>query len=363
MYFKTNISVTIAGKALQTVVSVKAKKDGHKIGAYCDIVCPLNARIQYSNPQEGVVYLNDIVTNQFKSGDPVSITAWYDGFNKVNVFSGYIYDFIEGMPLTIKCMDYSYFLNLGYFGNKRIFLKKKKSDKIVSDGTGVNYKSVTLKQLLQDLIAFVNESIKHYAPGAAAMTLMLPTMDLTLENLTFISMSPMAILEWLKKQVGFNITLFGSQLYVNIASNVVSAVTLSTARNVIRSGLQKQEAAFQRLRLKCWFINENGTKNSFEIGDESGTCIEQFFYKVKRQGDNYEQLAQQALLKHSQHKFNGDIETLLYPECDLFWVANYTDVRYPSKSGSYTIIGTEIDLSQHGFHRRHKLAFTLDLAS
>lgn len=346
------------------VVSVKSSNDGQKFGQVCDLVMPLNCYIQYNDQNNNKVFLNAQLTNFFKSGDPVVINAQYDGMPIVKVLDGFIYDFVEGMPLKILCMDYSYFFNLGIFGNDRVFSKKSKNSKITSQGQGVNYKTVVFKTLLQSLVSFVNNTIdnqneinKSSVPHVTLNT----NIDMTLTNLTFMNMSPAAILEWFKKTIGFNIGMFDNQLYVQLASNTLSNAVLSTGRNVIKSSLQRASATFQRLRLKCWFIREDGTRDSFDIGDESGEMKEVFFYKVKRDGQIYESLAQNALLRYSQHKFSGQIETFLYPEADLFWTADYTDLRYPDKNGRYVIIKTEIHLSERGFRRIHKLSFLVDV--
>lgn len=344
-----------------TVVSVKASNDSQKVGGYCDIIVPLNSYIQYKNPNNNQVYLTSIRSDKFPQGSPVTVVASYAGYPPVQVFSGYVYDFVLGTPLTIKCMDYIYFYNLGIFGEQRVTVKNKKGDKIKAQGQGVHYKSIQFKTLLQDLIDFVNDTIDTEAPGSPHTELILPVFDMELQNLTFINMSPAAILDWFKKELGLNITLYGSKLYVNLASNTTGSVTLNTGRNVLKSNLQTKLATFQRIRMKCWFIREDGTRDSIEVGDSSGQQMEHFFYKVKRSGNNYETLANAALLKAQQHRYSGELEILLYPNCDLFWKVPYTDVRYPEKNGTYVIIGMYFELGPEGFHRKLKLAYLDDL--
>ena len=365
MYFKALVSLTIRGIDMTDYfVSAKTDNDGQKIGQLCDLVMPLNCYIKYNDQNNNAVFLNATLTNFFKSGDPVHIEAWYEGMEKLVIFDGFIYDFVEGMPLHIKCMDYFYFFNLGIFGNERVFAKKTKNAKITSKGQGVHYGSVVFKNLLQSLVGFVNKTIDNYnkTNNASVLPVTLSTnVGLTLTNLTFMNMSPAAILEWFKKTVGFNITMFNNQLYVALASNTLNNVILSTGRNVIHSNLQRTSSTFQRLRLKCWFIRQDGTRDSFDIGDESGDVKECFFYKIKRDGDIYEKLANSALLKYSQHKFSGEVETFLYPKADLFDTVDYTDLRYPDKNGRYTIVKTSIRVSDKGFRRVHKLSFLVDI--
>lgn len=377
MYFDGNLNITINGNKLTTIVSVKISNDAQKVGSTCDIVVPLNSYIEYQDQNTLQTYLTAVRTDTFSSGDTIEITASYQGYPVLNVFKGYVYDMVLGIPLTIKCLDYVYFFNLGIFGEDRVAITNKSGTHIKKAGTGVHYSSIQFKDLLQQLIDFANETITDFNTGNPLTdnppcTLMLPTFDMTLQNLTFINMSPAAILEWFKKELGFNITYYGSQLYVNLASNTTGQITLNTGRNVIESKLQSTiklrtgktaNSAFERIRLKCWFIREDGTRDSIEVGDQNGIQEEKFFYKVVRNATNYETLANAALLKAQQHKYKGEIETLLYPVCDLFYVVDYTDLRYSEKNGVYVILAITTEFNDRGFHRKLKLAWLGDLTS
>jgi len=361
MYLNAHLNVTIAGKALLTVSAVSTSNDSQHIGGSCDLMVPLNCRISYQNTNNETLFLTEQPKNLFKSGDPIIIYANYDGYDPVLVFSGFIYDFIEGLPITIKCLDYIYFFNLGVVGKGRVFYKKSKKSKKVLTGNGIAYKAITLQALLQVLIDFTNDTIDDSTDGVTPVSLVLPMLEMTLVNITFVSMSPAAILDWLKKELGLNISLSGNKLFCNIASTTTKVVKLRTDRNVIKSGLQRAVASFQRIRVKAWFIRQDGTRDSFEVGDESGTLKEVYFYKVRRDEKLYQQLANEALLKYRQHKYNGNIETYLYPDVDLFYKIEYVDIRYPDRSANYSVIGHDISIDMNGYHRTLKLAFLSDI--
>jgi hypothetical protein len=327
MYFNCKISVVIRDKELKTVVSVNTKDDSAHIGSECEVVVPLNCRIQYTNGRRD--YLTDYAKNLFASGDPITIRAQYEGLDWVNVFTGYVVDFIEGNPLTIKCTDYVFLLNQ----------------------TTVDFsaKTITLQNLINRILQ------------GTGITLLLPTLELTLEKITFRLMSPAAILEWLKKELGINISLSGKKLYVNVASNTLDTVYFRTDRNVIGSDLQKPAATFQKHKVKAWFIRQDGTKDSFEVGDSNGHLHEVFFYRVPRDQVLYQRLAAEALIKVKQHRYNGSIDTLLYPDCKLFMQANYVDIRYPDRSANYVITGMEVSIDENGYHRKLKLSYLSEI--
>lgn len=361
MFFNCKISVVIGDKELKTVVSVNTKNDSDHIGAECDVVVPLNCRIQYVNGRRD--YLTEYTKNLFSVGDQITIKAQYEGFDMVEVFNGFIFDFIEGTPITIKCTDYLYYLNKGIFGSQRLLLKKNKKSTISTPSVGASFKSITLQSLCQKLLDFANDTIDHEASNTEHLELILPMPDVELVNITFAMMSPAAILEWLKKEMGINISLQGNKLYVNVASNTSNTVYYRTDRNVLSSDLQKPPAIYKSFKVKAWFIREDGTKDSFEIGDSNGTLKEVFFYKVKRDQSLYQKLATEALNKVKQQKYSGSIETLLYPDCNLFDKANYIDIRYPDRSANYVITGEEINIDENGYHRKLRLSYLSELNS
>lgn len=323
MDFEAILSVTISDKQLQTVVKVDVKGDSKKIGSECDIRVPINCRIQYTDGKHD--YLTAYPQVLFKVGDVVTITAQYTGYPTIQVFNGYVYNFVEGDEVVIRCTDYIYLL--------------------YQTTVNLSYASITIKDLVTTVLK------------GTGITLLLPTIELTLVNISFRLMSPGAILEWLKKELGINISLTGKTLYMNLASNTLSSVIFNTSRNVLKSDLQTPDAIFQTFKVKAWFIRENGTKDSLEVGDTNGQLHEVFFYKVPVDMALYNQLATEALNKVKQQKYGGMIETLLYPDCGLYWQANYTDVRYPDRSGSYTITEMNFEIGEKGFHRKIKMAY------
>lgn len=338
MYFNAHIEVLITHlqiplvqrtSRITTVHSVHLKDDSKTIGSSCKIVVPLGCRIQYQDGTHD--FLTDLVKNLFKSGDAVTVNAWYDDMPKLQIFQGFIYEFIEGTPMTIECLDNIYLLN--------------------QTTVNVAFASISLRDLLVKILA------------GTGVTLMQPTIELQLQNITFRLMSPASILQWFRTELGLNISLMNNQVYVNIASNIVATGFLDTTRNVIKSDLQKPEAVFLRLKVKAWFIQENGKKTSMEVGDTKGELREVFFYKIPFNIAKYTKLAGEALIKYKQMKFSGHVHTLLYPMFGLFWKIQYKDKRYPDRTGNYTIVARQFEASEHGYHWNYDMAYLSDIDS
>lgn len=322
MYVNGSVSVTIGDKSLQTIASIAANDDSATIGSNCDIIVPLNCRIQYQNGKKD--FLTDYPKNLFKVGDKVNVVARYEGYPDITVFNGYVLDFKDGTPVKIQCVDNIYLLN--------------------QSTVSIAYKSITLKNLITRVLQ------------GTGITLDLPVMEMTLENISFRLMSPAAILEWFKKELGINISLSGTGLYVNLASNTLDTVKLRSDRNVWGCGLQKPDSVFTRYKVKAWFFRQDGTKDSIEVGDSDGHLREVFFYKIPRNEATYKQLANEALYQVRQRVYNGTLDTFLYPVAKLFDRLEYTDIRYPDRSGVYVCVGREFSADENGFHWKYKAA-------
>lgn len=327
MYFNAKISVTIADKIVQTVANVAIENDSTELGSKCIITVPLMCRVGYKDGRKD--FLTTYPQTIFSAGDPVTITAWYEGFPKLNIFNGFVTDFIEGTPMQIVCTDDVYLLN--------------------QTTVSVAYKSISLKDLATNILK------------GTGVSLILPTLELQLQNISFRLMSPAAIFEWLKKELGINISLSGNQLYINVASNTQTAITYRSDRNIIKCDLQKPSGTWLKFKVRAYFIRENGTKDVIEVGDATGHVNEVYYYKVPRNLATYNKLAAEALNKVKMRRFAGSIETYLYPNCNVFDKAVYTDVRYPDRSGNYVITAVHFDIGRGGYHRKLKWAYLSDL--
>ena len=381
MYLDAHISVYIGVDGRQTsgnpngytpirdVVSVRIENDCQHIGASCDIVLPLNARIEYTDGKKD--YLTAASISTFQSGDPILVKAKYDGYESeseadengfITVFEGFLYDFYEGNPLKIVCQDWVFKLN-------------QKAISISYPDKKGNPSSISMQNFINDIldntgVAMLPIESEYYRPDGTKVTN--PTFNLMLQDIHFTLMTPAAILNWIKKEIGINITLMRDKLYVNVASNTTSTVKFDTRYNVKTSDLQttnltrgkKAQSVFLKLKLKAWFIQTNGTKDSIDnVGDPDGQLREVYFYNIPRDQTKYKQLAAEALEKFKQRRFNGTITTYLYPYCDLFWRVEYRDYRYPEKNGIYVITSITTDLDENGYKRELKLSYLADLTT
>ena len=399
MYLSGKIQVFINGTQLDSIVSVEVHNDGNHIGASCDIVLPLNSRIEYNNGPGRLILPTRYL---FNTGDHVIIEAKYEGYESfgpyggwVRVFDGFLYDFYESTPIKIHCLDYIYWFNMGIYGANYVVTKKlTKAGNIqkgsIKGGEGKSWSKadggIEFADLLQDIVDWVNYTIDLWNDENGTfipfVTLIRPDLSFHLVDISFVNMSPAAVLEYLKRELGFNISFIGNSLYANVASFTRNTVKLSTDKNVIESNIQStnltkhrtqqstgSNSVFLRIKLKAYFEKEDGTKDSLEVGDPNGKAIEVYFYKVtkgnlieypKRSGqmvaENYLKQANEALNQAYQKRYSGGVELYFYPVISLFDKIQYNDIRYTERNGDYVVTAQEISISDKGYHQKLKLA-------
>lgn len=330
MHFEVDYTVQIADKLVQTVHSVKTKYDSAHIGSTCDIELPLNCVLKYAGGTNAT--LTAYALSTFNPGDKVTVNAWYITeagviMQTVNLFTGYVFEFKLGFPLTIHCIDY---------------LPLLQNLQNITSYTG------TMKTLITNILA------------GTGISLILPTLDLTLVKISFKDMSPWGILDYLKKNIGINISLSGTKLYCNVASNTLNVIKFDSRYNVHSRGLQQPDTVWQGYRVKAWFINDNGTRNSIEVGDSTGHVVDVYFYKVQGGLPVYNKLAGEALNKVRQKKFSGQMGGYLYPMVGLFDRIDYTDFTYPQMNGSYVVTDIEHTLNDEGVLVNMRWAYLVD---
>ena len=369
MHFIGHTTVYINNTQVYDICEVDYEHECSNIGATLNIKLPLLVRIQNTNTKFST--LSQVkVTEAFKVGDNVKVICSYEGYNEVNVFTGFIRDFGQGQPMTIKCMDYQYFWHFGIFGEKnRTLVKKNVKSKRAFTAWGMHYPKITLLNLLQNLVDYVNDTIDSVSPDANNIELINEVVpDFNMFNITFANMSPSGVLQYLKQNLGLCITMIDNRLYCNVANTFNSTYTLKTGNpsdfigdggNILSCGIQKSYAAFSRYRVVVNYLLDDGRKQQLKFGDDSGETHEFFYYNMKYDATKFEQIGLDCLNKCKQNVFTGDFKLLLYPFVNVYDRVLYKrDFHFPERQASYVVTGKKFIVSPTaGFKQTLKVSF------
>lgn len=329
MFLSGHISCYINGKKLETIIEIRTSNDVNQIGSTCEISVPLNARIENKGQ-----YLVDNVRNLFVKGETVEIKAWYTGYTEITIFKGFVYEFIEGNPTIIRCLDYVYKLRTGFI-NK-------------------SYSDTTLKAVITDIIKGTGINLNC-------------GVDLKINSIPFVNKTPAACLEQIKDETKLVISLNGDSLYVNIVSNTLNSVKLTSNNdnlNELTNGvkevsLQKKDGAFENYKIQAWSKDAKGNKVKVEIGDADGD-IRQIKLTAFKQ-ESHQKIITAAAEHYRQVNYSGKITTFLYPKVELMDEIQYTDVRYSDRSARYTARNIVYELTTKGFEQIITVAYLRSL--
>jgi hypothetical protein len=369
MHFIGHTKLYINGIQVYDVVSFDYEHDNSHIGAMIDIKLPLLVRIANTNSKYSTIPQVK-VTEAFKVSDPVKVVCSYEGYNDVTVFDGFIRDFGQGQPMTLKCMDYQYWWHFGIFGEKnRILVKKNKNSKRTFTAWGCFWKQTTLLTVLNQLVDYVNDTIDSTATSAENITLLTELVpDINLYNLTFANMSPAAILQWLKEKLGLCITMIGTKLFCNVANTKYNTFVFKSGNpsdfindggNILKCNIQKSYAAFSRFRVVVNYLTNDGRKQVLKFGDLNGETHEFFYYNIPYDANKFEQIGIDCLNKCKQNVFTGDFQLMLYPWVSVYDEVQYKrDFRFPERQANYVVIGKKFTATASGGYRQSlKVAF------
>lgn len=334
MYVNAHIRVTIANKILETLSEVFISNDKNRIGSTCVITVPLNSRIKIQDQ-----YVIEPSLNLFKKGDTVKVEAWYDDYETLTEFEGYVYDYYEGTPLQIRCLDEMFNLRFPKNGNITY-----------SSGKNVVKASTVFTKILK----------------GTGVALMSGNCDFDVQNLRFTDASPEACLEYFRKELHISMSLFGKELYINYARNIRNTVKLDSSINVIEANLQKPETAFQNVQLNVWGVDDKGRRVKYQAGTPGGEVSEMNVSILSSKNKNgvdtntHKKIIDSSLDNAKMNKYSGKFVTMLYPKIDLFDLIDYNDVRYPERTDKYISQSVETTINKNGYLRTVTVAHIPD---
>lgn len=336
-FFECKNEVFIEDISIGQFETIEIEQSRDIFGDLCTITIPLYSigiEPGLSTPDRLRQVLEGI---QIKPGAKIEIYTWYNDspFNgfvypKILQFSGFIAQVISGFPTTIKCQDNSYILRFGTIG--RDWPAKQ-----------------PLRDMIEYLLPISNEAFKEYRrnnnfdrpdnfqPLSFDET---NSSSLRFTMKAWRNISPYEALTKLMKMFTLYGKVFNNGLVyfgLGVTDRINNQIDLSTDRNVIERNIIPQNGLFTSYKVVINGLLADGTKYSYEAGDEEGEVervptVLSTPEGIKRFGDS-------VLQRLKGDRNSGEIKTILYPHCQLFDVCNYNDTLFQELSGVYYVIG------------------------
>jgi hypothetical protein len=330
MYVVLKSEIKIGKAKFVGVHDVQITKSIYSIAQTCIIKLPLSAVVKNTSGISTPVKIADYI----KKGDEVSVTLWYDGYEKKTEFVGYVKAINRKQPLEIECEN-------------AIYLLRGKSFK-------QSFKTVTLKKLLQFITAGTGITLHKDVESE--------NYKLEIKNFQIPDKDGVWVLEQLKEKYMQTVYFIDAkELYVGLAyTNKTGTVKYDVNKNVINANdLKWQEKEDVKIKVRCVYYSKDGTKQEAEFGDKDGEVRTIHLYDVKDKSQ-LEILAKAEMEKHKYSGYCGGIDAFLIPYCEPMMVANLENKQYPERSGSYYISGVKIAFGTGGARRKPEIDIKLN---
>jgi hypothetical protein len=309
--FRVDTNITIGDYEFAYCVDVDIDNSIDSLTDTCKITLPRT----FEWDMKQIALGNDPI---LRRKDKVTVKAGYDGL-LLTEFIGYVKDIKSGVPVTIECED-------------SMFLLKQSGTEVTQ-----SYKSVTLKQLLTDILP---GGIEFKAPG------------IVLGPYRISKVTPARVLEDLKSRFGIYsyfrlITENGETrpvLYSGLAywseHRVVEdfyfgrSFTGEGGLIIDHSDLVYKREEDVRLRVKAISLMKNNTRKQIEVGDPDGELRTVHYYNVDLKV--LKQRAEQDLARFKYTGYYGSFLTFGVPSVQKGDIASLIGNQY-NPDGKYLV--------------------------
>jgi hypothetical protein len=265
---------------------------------------------------------------QFKEGMKVEVMAGYDGKNDLR-FKGFISRLNYTIPLEVECEGYSYQLR------KKLDFSK-------------SYKLTFVQKILLDLIAGTEIKLSPEIPV------------IPIDKATFINVTGIQVLEWLKEKCLLTVYFNHDVLYVGM-QQIVPKITkkFRLGWNVIKDNELRfnDKKEFADVRIQVGSRKKDGTKEKSFAGRTDGQ-VKKYKSALKNPA-TLKAIAQEKKNEIVNRGYEGAIGTFLQPFVQPGMAALIDDKKYKERTGKYFITGVEFDFSTSGGRQKIKLGNSL----
>lgn len=291
--------------------SVTVRKSVESLADTATIVMPAT----YINRSNGI-------EAKLKEGDEVMIRLGYNGSLETE-FKGYLNAVrTDDCSITIECEDAIY------------LFRKELADK--------EYKSITVKSLLQQIVQQINPSYK-----------VMCDYDFTYDKFVVCDATAWDVIKKVQDETKANIYFAGTQLHVHPQYSEITnkqEVVYDFSINVEKSKLKYRKADERKYFVEVEGILGSGERITVTCGKPGGDKRSIKVYGVTDRS-SLQKRAREELSTITYTGFEGNFTGWLVPYCEPAYKVRLRDREYPDKDGTYYVVSTETQFSQAGGER------------
>lgn len=297
----------------------------------------------------------EFAPNLVKTLAEITVNCWYEGYDKLTVFHGFIEQIVEGFPMTIYARDMTFALKFGR-------IQKTWGD-------------VTMSQIANDIIPIANEAFKKEREnaGLSAPTVTLkyvssgPYVQATTSTFPFnnpVDFSPYDTVQRIMQlMVLYGGVTDNGELYVGALTknSTLPAVQLDTRYNVFDTNLIREDSRFINYEVKVTGILKNGRRYTATGGMRNSRSVKQDSELDKKYAETIRSFstlntveeiqaaADRQLLSLQGVRNKGRIVIPLYPKIEPLQSVQLNHTLFADLSGNYYVLEYELSCSDSGY--------------
>lgn len=311
--YKLTWHIKIGGYRLQTLKSLVINSSVLNLSDTAVIELPCKHMNQWRK-----------VEGEIHAGDDVCIQLGYDNALETE-FNGYLKSIKrENNSLVLECIDALYLM-----------------DNTLSD---MEYKSVGLKLLLQDILAQIDPEMRVDCDY-----------DFTYEKMVVFKSTALDVLKKIHEDTKANIYFEGKTLHVHPVYQQLSgdkACVFDMRKNVQSSNLKWVDKNDKKVQVEVKYINPDGKIDKREYGVNGGQKVTRYV-QSSNEGD-LKRAAENEYNLWNYSGYEGDFTGWLIPRVQAGGSVRLTD-KDRNETGIYYVTGVEIEFGQSGAKRKVSL--------
>lgn len=314
MMFVMTSNIKIGGHSIKPN-AVKWKCSVSNFTDTCTITLPLSIYVKTEGvTTETAEPVKNII---FKEGMKVDVSLGYDNEN-TRRFTGFVNRINYATPLSVECEGYSWQLR------KVRFTK--------------SYKTTTVKQILQDLIAGTEIKLSKYIP------------HIPLQNVWFKDCPGVKVLEWFQKECLCAVFFDFDTLYVGASMFGVDkeSAKLRLGWNTVQDNELKKSTSDSNVQINIVTKDSEGTVKRTKSAQRKYTTAKEVKCRAGLPADYLKKVADEMQTAENYQGYQGSVTCFLIPNFEKSMVADITDNRFPDRTGKYLVEAIEGSYSASG---------------
>lgn len=347
--------VIIEGVNVGQFETLRVSGNDRQLGDSAVITIPLYAigvtNSGYAKPRLRYEFAPNLV----KTLAEITVNCWYEGYDKLTVFHGFIEQIVEGFPMTIYARDMTFALKFGR-------IQKTWGD-------------VTMSQIANDIIPIANEAFKKERENAGFSKNVVELKYVTegtyvqAETGTFpfnnpVDCSPYDTVQGIMQQM----YLYGGvtdngELYVGALTkdSTRPAERLDTRYNVFDTNLIREDSRFINYEVRVAGTLKNGKRYTAIGGMRNSRSVKQksaldkkyaetiCSYSPLKTVEGLQAAADRQLLSMQGLRNKGRIVIPLYPKIEPLQSVQLNHTLFADLSGNYYVLEYELSCNDSGY--------------